>query len=103
MCSRFNSQHIWEVTGAIMVKWTKKVLRYIKTIIFWAEGLKVVAKRYLTLILFMNSIVVLNTQMLNIKLRSSILSIKSDAEKQVVEYGFGCRFHDLNYFEVEIF
>jgi hypothetical protein len=91
-----------------MVKWTKKVLRYIKTIIFWAKGLKVVAKRYLTWIFFMNSIVVLNTQMLNtqmlnIKLRSSILSIKSDAEKQVVEYGFGCRFHDLNYFEVEFF
>ena len=39
--------------------------------------------------------------MWNIKLRSSILSIKSDAKKQVVEFGLGRRFHGLNYFEVE--
>jgi hypothetical protein len=28
-------------------------------------------------------------------------SIKIDAQKQMVECGFGCRFHDLNYIEVE--
>ena len=41
--------------------------------------------------------------MLNIKLRSSKLIIKSDAQKQMVEFGFGRRFHDLKYFEVGIF
>jgi hypothetical protein len=33
--------------GASMVKWTKKVLWYTKTIIFLVKGLKVVAKSYL--------------------------------------------------------
>ena len=51
----------------------------------------------------MTSIVVLNTQMYNIKFRSSKLSIKIDAQKQMVESDFGQRFHDLNYFEVVIF
>ena len=84
-----------------MVKWTKIVLCYTKTIIFLVKGLKVVAKSYLNWNFFMmTSIVVLNTQMQNIKLRSSILSIKSDAQKQMVESDFGCRFHDPNYFEV---
>ena len=49
----------------------------------------------------MISIVVLNTQALNIKLRSSILSIKSDSLKQIVECGSGCKFH--NYFKVGFF
>ena len=35
-------------------------------------------------------------------MRPLILSIKSDAQKQMIEYGFGCRFHDLNYSEVGI-
>ena len=51
----------------------------------------------------MTSIVVLITQMHNIKLKSSILSIKSGAQKQKVKCGFGCRFQDLNYFEVGYF
>ena len=51
----------------------------------------------------MTFVVMLNTQMLKTKLRSSILIIKSDAQKQMVESGFGCRFHDVKYFEVEIF
>ena len=29
--------------------------------------------------------------------------IKSDAQKQMVEYAFGRRFHDLNYIKVGIF
>ena len=41
--------------------------------------------------------------MWNIKLRSSKLIIKSDAQKRMVELGFGCRFHDLKYFKVGIF
>ena len=51
----------------------------------------------------MTSSVVLNTQMYNIKLRSSILKIKSGAQKKMVESGFERRFHDLNYFEVDFF
>ena len=37
---------------ASMVKWTKKVLCYTKTIIFLVKGLKVVAKSYLNWIFF---------------------------------------------------
>ena len=48
-------------------------------------------------------VVVLITQMLNIELRSSKLSIKNDAQKQMVESGFGRRFYDLNNFQVGIF
>ena len=50
----------------------------------------------------MTFIVVLNIQMLVIKLRSLMLSFKSDAQKQMVESGFG-PIHDLNYFEVDFF
>ena len=48
----------------------------------------------------MTFIVVLNTQMQKIKLRSSILIIESDVQKQMVESGFGRKFHDLDYFKV---
>ena len=51
--------------------------------------------RYLIWNLFvMTSVIVLNIQVQNIKLRSSILSIKIDAQKQMVEFGFGRRFDD---------
>ena len=36
-------------------------------------------------------------------MRSSKLIIKSIAQKVVASVGFGCRFHDLKYFEVGIF
>ena len=51
----------------------------------------------------MTYVVVLNTRMKKMKLGSSILIIKSDAQKQMIEFGFGRRFHDLNYFAVGIF
>ena len=90
--------------GASMVKWTKKVLRYIKTMMFAVKGLEVVAKCYSNWnFLMMTSIVMLNTQIWNTKLRSSKLSINSDAQKQMVESGFGHRFHDLNYFVLFLF
>ena len=41
------------VAGASMVKWTKKVLRYTKTIIFLVKGLKVIAECYLKLGFFL--------------------------------------------------
>ena len=50
----------------------------------------------------MTFIVVLNIQMLVVKLRSLILSFKGDAQKQMVESGLG-PIHDLNYFEVDFF
>ena len=46
----------------------------------------------------MTSIVLLNTQMHNIKLGSSKLIIKSDTQKHMVEFGFERVFHDLEYF-----
>ena len=51
----------------------------------------------------MTFIVVLNTQTKNIKLRSSKLIIKNDAQKQLIESGFERSFHDLKYLEVESF
>ena len=88
-----------------MVKWTKKVLWYTKTIIFLVKGLKVVAKYRLNWIYF--SIVtftaVLNTQIENIRSRSLKRIIKSDAKKWMAKYGFGCRFNDLKYYEVGFF
>ena len=51
----------------------------------------------------MTFVVVLNTQMKEIKLKCSIFIIESDVQKQMVQSGFGRRFHDLNYFEVGIF
>ena len=51
----------------------------------------------------MTSIVLLNTQMQNIKLRASKFIIKSDAQKHMVEYGFERKFHDLKYFEVVMY
>jgi hypothetical protein len=67
--------------GASMVKWTKLVPQYTKTIISLVKGRKTVAKCclnwvFLKLFLMMASIVVLNAQMLDIKLRSSIVIIK---------------------------
>ena len=86
-----------------MVKWTQKVLQYTKTILFWGQRPKSSSKALFKLALMMTFVVVLNTQMKEIKLRSSILISKSDAQKQVVEFEFGCRFHYLNYFEFGIF
>ena len=48
------------------------------------------------------SIVVLSTQMRNIKMRSSKHIIKSIAQKVMANFGLGHRFHDLQYFEVGI-
>ena len=42
----------------------------------------------------MTSIHVLDTPIQYIKLRSSRLITKSDAQKQMVEFDFECRFHD---------
>ena len=87
-----------------MVMWTKKVLRCTETIIFLVKGLKVVAICYFfnCYFFFFNDDLYCCAKYSNveIKLRSSILSIKCDAQKQMIEFGFGPRVHDLNYFEV---
>ena len=56
----------------------------------------------LGLFFVMTSIVVLDTQMQMIKLRSSKLIININAPKQMVESSFAHRFHDLTHFEVGI-
>ena len=59
-----------------MVKWTKTMLMYPKPVNVLVKGLKVVAKCCVFWILFMmTSIVVLNTQMYYIRLRSSNLPL----------------------------
>ena len=49
------------------------------------------------------SIVVLGTQILNIKMRSSKLIIKSIAQKVMAKYGFGGKFHHLNILKLDFF
>ena len=75
--------------GASMVKWIKIMLRYTKIMIVLVKGLKVVAKCCLSWVFFiLISNVVLNTQMQNIEFKTSKLIIKSDIQKQIIEYGF---------------
>ena len=77
------------------------MLQYSKTNILFGQRPKVVAKCSLNC---MRSIVVmLNIQNWKIDLRSSILIIKSDAQRQMVESGFGRRCHDLSYFGIVFF
>ena len=45
----------------------------------------------------------LGIQIKNIKMRSSKLIIKSIAQKVMVDFGFECRFHNLEYLEVNFF
>ena len=94
---KFLMQNMWKYwvqnfLGASMIKWTKIVLRYTEIMIFWVKGLEV-----------LTSVVVLNNQLHNIKLRSSKLTIESDVEKQMVETSFEHRFHGLKSFEVGVF
>jgi hypothetical protein len=51
----------------------------------------------------MTSIVKLGTQMQNINMRSSKPIIKSESQKQLTKYNFERKFHDLKYFEIEMF
>ena len=51
----------------------------------------------------MTSIVVLNTQMYNIKLEFLQLISESDAQRHMIEYGFERKFDDLKYFELRFF
>jgi hypothetical protein len=51
----------------------------------------------------MPSRVVLGTQIENIKMRSSKLIIKCLAQKEMTIFGFGHRYHDLEYFELGTF
>ena len=77
------------------------MFRYSKTIIFGAKGLKVVAKHYLSWIIFHDGLCCC-VKHSNVENQVEILNtyIRSDTQKQMVEYGFGRSFHDLNYFEV---
>lgn len=54
-------------------------------------------------IFMMTSIVLLSTRMQNIKMRSSKLFIKGHTPNQISRSGFGCTFHELNYFELDFF
>ena len=88
-----------------MVKWTKVKLQCTKTTIVLVKNLKVRSSKVLFELEFfmMTSIVVLNTQMQNIKLKCSKLIIKSNAQKKMIKYGLGDRYHDLEYFKVGTF
>ena len=49
------------------------------------------------------SIVVLDTQTQNTKMRFSKLIIENIAQKAMAKFGFGRRLHDFEYFEVGYF
>ena len=51
----------------------------------------------------MTSVVVLNTQMYSIKLRSSKLIIKSDGQKKMVEYDLNVNFMTLSISKLDFF
>ena len=76
---------------------------YLKPSFFFCQRSKSSSKVCLGWIFFfmMTSIVELNNRMYNIRLRSSKLIIKSDAQKQMVESSFVRRFHDLQCLEVK--
>ena len=80
------------------------MLWYTRITFFGVKGLKVVAKRCLNYISFHDGFCCcIEYSNVEIKLRSSILIIKNDAQKQMVESSFGHRFHDLSYFKLIIF
>ena len=82
--------------SASVIKWTKVVLRYTNNIMFFGQRPKSSSKGFF----MMTSMVVLNNQVQNSKLRSSKLIIKSDAQKQIVESSFGRKIHVPKYFKV---
>ena len=65
------------------------------------QCLELVAKCCLNIEHFfiMNFIIVFNAQVQNIKILSSKCNIKSNAQKKMARFDFGCKFHDLNYVE----
>jgi hypothetical protein len=93
------------IHGADMVKYTKKMLRCIKIIIFFVKCLNVVPKCCLNLV-FSSWCPLLLCWILNyrnIKMRSSQLIIKSIAQKVMANISSRCQFHDLKNLEVCIF
>jgi hypothetical protein len=84
--------------GANMVKWTNKMLRYTKIIIPLVKGLNIVAKCCLNWISFHDDLCCCIGCS---NVANHVEIIKSNAQKQSVEFAFGRRFHDLNYIEVE--
>ena len=48
----------------------------------------------------MTSIIVFSFYMY-IKMRASKIIIKIGAQKQMTSFGFGCKFHDIKYFELD--
>ena len=87
-----------------MVKWTKQVLQYYTKIIHVLVKPQSSSKILFRLdVLMISSIVVLSTQIQSIKMRSSKLIIKNNAQKQLAKSSFRHKFHDLKYFELGIF
>ena len=66
---------------------------------FWGQPPKKSSKVLFKFDFFLvASIIVLGTQIQNINMSPSKLIIKTIAQKVMVDYDFGCRFHDLNIF-----
>ena len=80
------------------------MIQYIRTIFFWVKGLIVVARHCLNWISFHGDLSCC-VEYSNVENQVEIFNTYhySDAQKQMVECGFGRRFHDLNYFEVRKF
>jgi hypothetical protein len=90
--------------GASKVKWTQKVFRYLKTIVFVQtprSSRKMLFK--LNIFFILTSIVMLSTLLHNTKMRFSRLIIKSKPQKKMASFRFECEFHVFNFFFLFIF
>ena len=90
-----------------MVNWTKKKLQCTRFIIqlFVVKGLKVVAKCCLNcefFNFFFHNDLYCCLKDSNVEYQAKIFKLinEGDAQKQMIESSFGCRFRDLNYFDV---
>jgi hypothetical protein len=80
------------------------MLWYFKSITILVKDLKIVENGSSNWILFYDDLFCyVEYSNVEMKLRSSILIIRSDAQNLIVKSCFGCRCYDLNYFEVGIF
>ena len=91
-----------EVEGASRVKYMENMFWCTKTIIFWVKYLKIIAMCCLNWIFFFYGGLYCHVRYLNIEYQDEIFKIfdiiKNITQKVMVEFGFGCRFHDLRYF-----
>ena len=81
-----------------MLKWIKKVLHYHKPIVFLVKCLKVVSNCFLKFIYFHGDLYCCVKYYI-VEYEDEIFKTyhKSNAQKKMARFGFGCKFYDLNF------